>query len=67
LGPCKQETLAASGGPTPGPVLRAGPRGPLTEAITAHDQHLIDHVDAYAAKDYSRAQQMLDVANTLVV
>jgi hypothetical protein len=47
---------------------------PLTEAITAHDQHLIDHVDAYAAKDYPRAQQMelegyqqmLAVANTLV-
>jgi hypothetical protein len=47
---------------------------PLTEAITAHDQHLIDHVDAYAAKDYPRAQQMeldgygqmLDLANTLV-
>jgi hypothetical protein len=47
---------------------------PLTQAITAHDQHLIDHVDAYAAKDYPRAQQMelegyqqmLEVANTLV-
>ena len=47
---------------------------PLTQAITAHDQHLIDQVDAYAAKDYTRAQQMeldgyqqmLDVANTLV-
>jgi hypothetical protein len=47
---------------------------PLTDAITAHDQHLIDHVDAYAAKDYPRAQQleqegylqMLGVANTLV-
>jgi hypothetical protein len=47
---------------------------PLTEAITAHDTHLIDHVDAYAAKDYPRAQQMelegygqmLEVANTLV-
>jgi hypothetical protein len=47
---------------------------PLTDAITAHDQHLIDHVDAYAAKDYTRAQQlelegyqqMLGVANTLV-
>jgi hypothetical protein len=47
---------------------------PLTKAITAHDQHLIDHVDAYAAKDYPRAQQMelegyqqmLEVANTLV-
>jgi hypothetical protein len=47
---------------------------PLTKAITAHDTHLIDHVDAYAAKDYPRAQQMelegyqqmLEVANTLV-
>jgi hypothetical protein len=47
---------------------------PLTRAITAHDTHLIDHVDAYAAKDYPRAQkmelegyqQMLEVANTLV-
>jgi hypothetical protein len=47
---------------------------PLTDAITAHDAHLIDHVDAYAAKDYTRAQQlelegyqqMLGVANTLV-
>jgi hypothetical protein len=47
---------------------------PLTDAITAHDAHLINHVDAYAAKDYTRAQQlelegyqqMLGVANTLV-
>jgi hypothetical protein len=47
---------------------------PLTQAITAHDTHLIDHVEAYAAKDYPRAQQMelegygqmLGVANTLV-
>jgi hypothetical protein len=47
---------------------------PLTQAITAHDTHLIDHVEAYAAKDYPRAQrmelegyqQMLEVANTLV-
>ena len=47
---------------------------PLTDAITAHDAHLINHVDAYAAKDYPRAQQMelegyqqmLGVANTLV-
>ena len=47
---------------------------PLTEAITAHDTHLIDQVDAYAAKDYTRAQQlqddgyqqMLGVANVLV-
>jgi hypothetical protein len=47
---------------------------PLTEAITAHDQHLIDQVDAYAAGDYARAQQdqdegyrqMVGVANVLV-
>jgi hypothetical protein len=47
---------------------------PLTQAITAHDQHLIDQVDAYAAKDYARAQrvqdegftQMVGVANVLV-
>jgi hypothetical protein len=47
---------------------------PVTDAITAHDAHLINHVDAYAAKDYNRAQQlelegyqqMLGVANTLV-
>jgi hypothetical protein len=47
---------------------------PLTQAITAHDTHLINHVDAYAAKDYPKAQQMelegyqqmLGVANTLV-
>jgi hypothetical protein len=47
---------------------------PLTQAITAHDTHLINHVDAFAAKDYPRAQemelegyqQMLGVANTLV-
>jgi hypothetical protein len=47
---------------------------PLTQALTAHDQHLIDQVDAYAAKRYDQAQQMeldgygqmLEVANTLV-
>jgi hypothetical protein len=47
---------------------------PLTKALTAHDQHLIDQVDAYAAKDYPRAQQMerdgygqmLGVANMLM-
>ena len=47
---------------------------PLTDAITAHDTHLIHHVDAFAAKDYPKAQQlererylqMLGVANTLV-
>ncbi len=47
---------------------------PLTGAITTHDRHLIDKVEAYAAKDYAKAQQMelagyqqmLGVANTLV-
>jgi hypothetical protein len=47
---------------------------PLTDAITAHDEHLIDQVDAYAAKDFARAQQVQDegyqqmvgVANVLV-
>ena len=47
---------------------------PLTDAITAHDEHLIDQVDAYAAKDYAGAQQVQDegyqqmvgVANVLV-
>jgi hypothetical protein len=47
---------------------------PLTGAITAHDTHLIDQVNAYAAKDYAKAQQMelhgyqqmLGVADTLV-
>ena len=47
---------------------------PLTDAITAHDQHLIAQVDAYAAKDYAKAQQVQDegyqqmvgVANVLV-
>jgi hypothetical protein len=47
---------------------------PLTAAITTHDRHLIDQVNAYAAKDYAKAeqmqldgyQQMLAVANTLV-
>jgi hypothetical protein len=50
------------------------PVEPLTAAITMHDTHLIDHVDAFAAQDYGRAQQleregyeqMLSVANTLV-
>jgi hypothetical protein len=50
------------------------PVEPLTEAITAHDTHLTNHVDAYAAKRYDQAlqierhgyQQMLGVANTLV-
>jgi hypothetical protein len=47
---------------------------PLTDAITAHDEHLIAQVDAYAAKDYAKAQQVQDegyqqmvgVANVLV-
>jgi hypothetical protein len=47
---------------------------PLTDAITAHDEHLINQVDAWAAKDYARAQQVQDdgyqqmvgVANVLV-
>jgi len=46
----------------------------VTGALTMHDRHLTDHVDAYAAKDYDRAhqmelegyQQMLGVADTLV-
>jgi hypothetical protein len=47
---------------------------PLTGAVTQHDTHLTDQVDAYAAKDYPRAQQMestayqqmIGVSNTLV-
>ena len=47
---------------------------PLTDAITAHDAHLINQADAFAAKDYARAQQVQDegyiqmvgVANVLV-
>ena len=50
------------------------PLEPLTKALGAHDQHLIDQVDAYAAKRYDQAAQMerdgylqmLGVANTLV-
>ncbi|HYY80780.1 MAG TPA: hypothetical protein VFD04_16595, partial [Actinomycetes bacterium] len=46
----------------------------LTGAITMHDRHLIDQVNAYAAGDYDQAQrmeldgyqQMLAVAETLV-
>ena len=46
----------------------------LTGAITMHDRHLIDQVNAYAARNYDQAQrmeldgyqQMLGVANTLV-
>ena len=48
--------------------------GLLTGAITEHDRHLLDQVDAYAAKDYAKAysmevdgyQQMRTVADTLV-
>jgi hypothetical protein len=48
--------------------------GLLTGAITEHDRHLLEQVDAYAAKDYARAQrieadgyqQMRGVADTLV-
>ena len=55
-------------------VRKEVPVEPLTEAITAHDRHLTDHVDAYAAKRYDQALQleregylqMLGVANTLV-
>ncbi len=47
---------------------------PLTGAITMHDRHLTSQADAYAARDYDRAQQlelegyqhMLGVADTLV-
>jgi hypothetical protein len=50
------------------------PVEPLTKAISAHDTHLIGQVDAYAARDYGKAQemeldgyqQMLGVADTLV-
>jgi hypothetical protein len=50
------------------------PVEPLTDALTMHDKHLADHVDAYAAKRYDQAlqmeregyQQMLAVAYTLV-
>jgi hypothetical protein len=47
---------------------------PLTNAITMHDTHLTDHVEAYAARNYNGAvqteldgyQQMLGLAYTLV-
>jgi hypothetical protein len=50
------------------------PVEPLTQALSAHDTHLIGQVDAYAAKQYGQAdqmegdgyQQMLGVAGTLV-
>jgi hypothetical protein len=47
---------------------------PLTSAITGHDRHLMDHVDAFAERDFGAAQQMeldgydqmLGISNTLV-
>jgi hypothetical protein len=50
------------------------PVEPLTDAISAHDTHLIEQVNAYAARNYEQAlraeregyQQMLGVAGTLV-
>jgi hypothetical protein len=50
------------------------PLAPITGALGQHDQHLVDQVDAYAAKRFGDAQemelegyeQMLGVANTLV-
>ena len=50
------------------------PLEPITQALGAHDQHLVDQIDAYAAKRFDQAQemevegygQMLGVANTLV-
>ena len=46
----------------------------LTDVLSVHDKHLIEQVNAYAANDYAKAQemqlegyqQMLGVANTLV-
>jgi hypothetical protein len=46
----------------------------LTDVLSVHDKHLVDQVDAYAANDYAKAQQMqlegyqqmLGVASTLV-
>jgi hypothetical protein len=40
---------------------------PLTDAITAHDAHLINQADAFAAKDYARAQQVQDEGYTQMV
>ena len=50
------------------------PLEPITEALGQHDQHLVDQIDAYAAKRFDEAQekevegygQMLGVATTLV-
>jgi hypothetical protein len=57
-----------------GVVRNEVPVEPLTDALSAHDTHLIDQVNAYAAKRYDEAfriegdgyQQMLGVAGTLV-
>jgi hypothetical protein len=46
----------------------------LTREITAHDRHLVDQINAYAARDYAQAQrmethgyrQMASVSNLLV-
>jgi hypothetical protein len=50
------------------------PLEPLTQALGEHDQHLVEQVDAYAARNYDQAlraeregyEQMLGVAGTLV-
>ena len=50
------------------------PLAPLTAAWGEHDQHLVDQIDAYAARRYDEAQemelegygQMLGVANTIL-
>jgi hypothetical protein len=50
------------------------PLEPITKALGEHDQHLVDQINAYAAKRFDEAQemevegygQMLGVANTLV-
>jgi hypothetical protein len=50
------------------------PLQPLTDAWGAHDQHLVDQINAYAAKRYDQAQemeldgyqQMLGVATTIL-
>ena len=55
-------------------VRNALPVEALTDVLGVHDKHLIDQVNAYAANDYAKAQQMqlegyqqmLGVADTLV-
>jgi len=55
-------------------VRNALPVEALTDVLSVHDKHLIEQVNAYAANDYAKAQQMqlegyqqmLGVANTLV-